>query len=77
MLCFEELLSRRLRDCADIMAYELLFLPSFLPILQHLEVVSKILIIPKTTHTVDDIFNILSANTPSFRQFIMRHAQRF
>lgn len=58
---------------------ELLFLPSFLPILQLLQITPEVfistkyssknasLIIPKTTPTVDDIFNILSANTHSFR----------
>lgn len=68
---------------------ELLFLPSFLPILQLLKIAPKILIstkygsknpsliIRKTTQTADNIVNIPLADTHSFRQFIMRHVQRF
>lgn len=65
-------------------------LPSFLLlILQLLQIAPKILIstkygsknasivICKTTQAAENIVNILLAATHSFRQFIMRHAQRF
>ncbi|KTR99365.1 hypothetical protein NS375_10200 [Pantoea dispersa] len=69
------------------MAYELLFLPSFIRIFQLLQITLKVLIspkdfsknasliIPKTTHTGDDTFYILRGIPHRFRQFIMRHVQ--